>query len=137
MVGRAFLEALKFGATSGAALAVGFALHIGSANGDLGWSFVSISVSLFAAAIGAIAGLMAAYIALLLAGMSADIANRRVGVVVAFCVTFAASFVVVWFWALGVAAYAAIVAWFRFPRIVGGSPRCGKPVHEPGASVGD
>jgi len=79
-------------------------------------SFVAILLS---TVISALVGTMVAYVALVLAGMSADVANRGSGVVVAFCVTFAMSFVVISSWALLVAAYGAIVAWFRLPRIVG------------------
>ncbi len=112
MVGRAFFEALRFGATAGAALGLGLAAGLVSEG--------FVLAGLTAAFYGALVGAGVAYFALVLAGMSADaVSNRGVGTLVAFCVTFATSFGMLWFWALGVAGYAAIVAWFRLPRIVG------------------
>ena len=112
MVGRAFLEALRFGATGGAA--VGLLPSAGL------FSEGFVLAGLTAVFYGALVGAGVAYLALVLAGMGADASDQKwVGTLVAFCVTFTASFAMVWFWALGVAAYAAVVAWFRLPRIVG------------------
>jgi lysylphosphatidylglycerol synthetase-like protein (DUF2156 family) len=130
MVGRAFLEALRFGATGGAVLGLRPAAGLVSE----GFLLAGLTAVFY----GALVGAGVAYFALVLAGMSADaVSNRWVGTLVAFCVAFAISFAMFWFWVLGVAAYAAIVAWFRLPRIVGCGLKCGKPVHEGTASVGD
>ena len=130
------MEALKFGAPGGAALGAGFILSLGAGDGVSTTDGLVMGL-LFGASIGGLVGLVAAHVTLVLAGMSADATNRGVGVIVAFCVAFAASFLMLRFLALGPAAYAAIVAWFRLSHIVDGAHKCGKPVHEPGASVGE
>jgi hypothetical protein len=130
MVGRAFIEALKFGAPGGAVLGLGLALMPtgpGEVNVFSGGFFPGLIVTL----IGSLIGVLFAYPSLIVGSIAADLARRWVGAFAALLVTVVG--LELWFswlsdrdWSspwtalpLGIAAYAAVVAWFRIPRILG------------------
>jgi hypothetical protein len=139
IVSRSFVEALRFGATGGAALALSlltyYAMWEASDPGTLELSEL-ILPGLTVAALGALMGTPIAYGALILASIAADVAGRThqvrtrlIGAAVALVATFVmlagfnlARDMVPGAWTfvppLLIGAYAAVVAWFRVPRIL-------------------
>ncbi len=110
------MEALKFGAPGGALL--GFVLAL------VGGGLVP---SIFVTLIGALVGLLVAYPALIVGSIAADSFSRWAGALAAFILTLVAIGAVMYGgdwrspWValpIGVAAYAAVVTWFRIPRIL-------------------
>jgi len=139
MVGRAFVEALKFGAPGGVVLALGLLGWLNAADGGTGptpvrdWLLVTACV----AGLGVFFGTVVAYPALVVAAIAADLAGRGstarrrvVGGVAASLATFVALAGVnlirgmspgAWTFVppLVVGGYAALVGWLRIPRILG------------------
>jgi hypothetical protein len=132
MTGRAFVEALRFGSPGGAALALALLGSSIAANGD----GAPVVVILYVAGIGGLIGAAVAYVVLVVASIVADLASqgsedrmRVIGAVAALTTTFTglagfnlARGMVPGTWALVppllIAAYAAVVAWFRIPKIL-------------------
>ena len=128
MVGRAFVEALKFGAPGGAVLALGLMVFVTVANDDgpLTWEWAGASLG--AALYGAALGVAIAYAASLAGSIAADLTRRWVGALTALLVTMV-GLEVFFRWddpaalcaplPISIGTYAAVVAWFRIPHIVG------------------
>jgi hypothetical protein len=127
MVGRAFLEALKFGAAGGAVLGASLWVTL-VRDGEFAPARENLIVIPVVLLLGAAIGLAIAYVALLFASMAADVAGRFVGVIVAFLVTFAWT-ITLWriedptsWWLaapITIALYGAAASWFRIPHILG------------------
>lgn len=127
MVGRAFLDALRFGAPGGALFGVAFWVTL-MRDGFFAPVRENLIVVPVALLLGAAIGLAIAYAALLLASMAADVAGRVVGVVVGFLVTFGLT-ITLWhiddptsWWLaapIAVAAYGAAISGLRQTRILG------------------
>jgi hypothetical protein len=138
MVARAFVDVLRFGAPGGAALALALLGSISAANGDGAPTRLNegVVVILYVVGIGGLIGAVVAYVVLLVATIVADLASqgsearmRVVGAVTAWTTTFVmlVGFNLVrgmvpgaWVFVppLLIAAYAAVVAWFRIPKIL-------------------
>jgi len=127
MVARALVEALRFGAVGGGLLGLVVSLWPAGPDGvnALGGGFVP---TLVVTLIGALIGILFAYPALIAGSIVADIIRPWVGPLVAFLMTLAGIELVFRYddlsspWValpLGIATYAAVVAWFRIPRILG------------------
>jgi len=124
------MEALNFGAPGGAALGLGLAL-MPTGPGEVnvfGEGYVPGAVVTL---IGALIGVLFAYLSLIAGSVAADLVRRWVGALVAMLVTVAGlELWLSWFsdrdWSspwtalpIGIAFYAAVVAWFRIPKILG------------------
>lgn len=127
MVGRAFLEALKFGAPGGAVLALALIIFMGAANDDGPLTWGLAWVGLWAALYGAALGVAIGFAASIAGSIAADLTRRWVGALAAFLVTLVGLEIFFgWddptsLWApmpVGIGMYAAVVGWFRIPRIL-------------------
>lgn len=131
MVGRAFVEALKFGAPGGA-LVAWVPVWISPAQpNEVNVMTESLGAVLLSTIVGAVIGFLFAYPSLIAGSIAAELVRPWVGAVAALLVTVAGlelwfAWLSVWDWSspwtafpVGIAAYAAVVAWFRIPRILG------------------
>lgn len=122
MVGRAFVEALKFGCTGGALLGgvQGILLDDAMAPDVMG--------AVVGLAIGGFIGWAIAYAALISGSIVSDLLGRHSGVLVTSLVPLLCLYALApgmkvtspWFYIPvgGIAGYAALVGWFRIPRIL-------------------
>lgn len=130
LVGRAFVEALKFGVPGGVLLALVLFASVAAADdgsAPMRWSELAVvlpTVSLY----GAVAGLVVAYPALIVGSIAEDQFARPWGATSTGLATLAMLLALAggvgmmspWTYlpASGIAGYAAVVGWFRIPRIL-------------------